>query len=311
MDFPKPIPVTLIAEKIKAKIIGDATLEAIGLNEVHQVRPGDITFSDIDKYFNKALNSAATIIILNRKAKCPPGKAILLCEDPFVAFDQLVREQRPFIPLTKAIDPSAEIDPTAIIEPNAVIGPHVRIGKHTHIQANAVIAEHTIIGDRVVIQAGAIIGTEAFYFKKTEEGYIRWRSGGRVVIGDQVEIGAGCTINKGVSGDTIIGEGTKMDCLVQIGHDVVVGKRCLIAAQTGISGNTVIGNDVVLYGQVGITQNIRIGDRAVVLARAGVSKDLEGGKTYFGAPASEARTAFRELAALRHLPEFLSNYYKG
>ncbi len=311
MDFPKPIPVTLIAEKIKAKIIGDATLEAIGLNEVHQVRPGDITFSDIDKYFNKALNSAATIIILNRKAKCPPGKAILLCEDPFVAFDQLVREQRPFIPLTQTIDPSAEIDPTAIIEPNAVIGPHVRIGKHTHIQANTVIAEHTIIGDRVVIQAGAIIGTEAFYFKKTEEGYLRWRSGGRVVIGDQVEIGAGCTINKGVSGDTIIGEGTKMDCLVQIGHDVVVGKRCLIAAQTGISGNTVIGNDVVLYGQVGITQNIRIGDRAVVLARAGVSKDLEGGKTYFGAPASEARTAFRELAALRHLPEFLSNYYKG
>lgn len=311
MDFPTPMRVTEIAEKINADLIGDDTLMVRGINEIHQVRKGDITFSDVEKYFKKALTSEATVIILNKKAACPPGKAILLCEDPFSAYDQLVREHRPFRPLTQAIHPTAEIAPTAIIEPHVTIGPHVRIGDHTHVQANVTIAEHTIIGRHVTIQSGAIIGTDAFYFKKTpEKGYTRWRSGGRVIIEDQVEIGAGCTINKGVSGDTLIGEGTKLDCQVQIGHDVVIGKRCLIAAQVGISGNAVIGDEVVLYGQVGIIQNVKIGDRAVVLAKSGISKDLEPGKTYFGAPAIEARAAFREMAALRHLPEFFANYYR-
>jgi UDP-3-O-[3-hydroxymyristoyl] glucosamine N-acyltransferase len=172
------------------------------------------------------------------------------------------------------------------------------------------IAEHTIIQDHVTIQSGSVIGTEAFYFKKTEAGYQKWRSGGRVVIEDHVDIGPGCTINKGVSGDTRIGEGTKIDSQVHIGHDVVIGKRCLLAAQVGVSGNTVLGDDVVLYGQVGIAQNLKIGNKVIVSAKSGVSKDLEGGKVYFGYPAAEARSKFKELAALRHLPEFLSNYYK-
>jgi UDP-3-O-[3-hydroxymyristoyl] glucosamine N-acyltransferase len=310
MDFPKPVPVTVIAEKINARLVGDSSIMVRGINEIHQVRPGDITFSDLEKYFKKALMSAASVVILNKEAECPPGKALLLCAEPFKAYDQLVRERRPFRPLTQDIDPTAEIDPTAVIEPNVSIGPHVKIGKHSYIQANVSIAEYTIIGDHVTIQSGAMIGTEAFYFKKTPQGYQRWRSGGRVIIGDQVDIGAACTVNKGVSGDTVIGTGTKLDCQVQIGHDVRIGERCLIAAQVGISGNTTIGNDVVLYGQVGITQNIHIGDGAVVLAQSGVNKDIEPGKTYFGSPAIEARAAFREVAALRHLPEFLSNFYR-
>lgn len=310
MDFPKPVPVTVIAEKINAKLVGDSSIMVNGINEIHQVRPGDITFSDLEKYFKKALTSAASVVILNKEAECPPGKALLLCAEPFNAYDQLIREHRPFRPLTQAIDPTAEVDPTAVIEPNVSIGPYVKIGKHSYIQANVSIAEYTIIGDHVTVQSGAMIGTEAFYFKKTPQGYQRWRSGGRVVIGDHVDIGAACTINKGVSGDTVIGEGTKLDCQVQIGHDVRIGKRCLIAAQVGISGNTTVGDDVVLYGQVGLTQNIHIGDGAVVLAQSGVNKDIEPGKTYFGSPAIEARAAFREIAALRHLPEFLSNYYR-
>jgi len=128
-----------------------------------------------------------------------------------------------------------------------------------------------------------------------------------VIIENQVDIGAGCTIAKGVSGDTIIGEGSKLDCQIHIGHGAVIGKNCLFAGQVGIGGKTVIEDNVVLYGQVGVAQAIRIGKGALVSAKAGVSKDLEGGKAYFGVPADEARTKYRELAALRQLPEFMKN----
>ena len=310
MKFQQPIPVTELAQQINAKIIGNEKLMATGINEIHQVEPGDITFVDVKKYFEKSLNSSASIIILNEKVKAPKGKALLLCDAPFDAYNSIVKAHRPFQPLSLSIHETAEIHPSAIIEPNVVIGAHVKIGAETYVQANATIAEHTEIGQRVVIQANAIIGTDAFYFKKTEEGYHPWRSGGRVIIEDDVQIGAGCTINKGVSGDTIIGEGSKLDCQVHVGHDVKVGKRCLFAAQVGIGGNTEIGDDVILYGQVGVSQNVKIGNKVLVSAKSGVSKSLEAGKTYFGYPANESRSAYKELAALRHLPEFFSNYYR-
>src|SRR5690606_30029363 len=151
-------------------------------------------------------------------------------------------------------------------------------------QAGAYIGNDTVIGDRVNIQAGALLGTDAFYFKKTDKQYSKWNSCGRVVIENDVEIGAGCTINKGVSGDTIIGAGSKLDSQVHIGHGAVIGKNCLFAAQVGVAGKTIIGSNVVLYGQVGIAQNLTIGDGAVLLAKSGVSKNLEGNKVYFGIP---------------------------
>ena len=310
MKFPNPIPVQEIAEKINAKIIGDAAAQATGINEIHHVVTGDITFVDVKKYFNKSLKSAATIIILNEKVEAPKGKTLLLCEDPFLAYDQIVQSYRPYSVLSEAISKDATIDPSTRIEPNVTIGPSVTIGKNCHIQSNVTIAEHTLIGDNVTIQAGAIIGTEAFYYKRTPSGYTKWRSGGRVVIEDHVDVGPGCTINKGVSSDTVIGEGTKMDAQVHIGHDAVIGKRCLLAGQVGVGGNTKVGDDVIMYGQVGVAQNLVIGDRVVILAKSGVSKNLEAGKTYFGYPAAEARSVYKELAALRHLPEFFSDYYK-
>ena len=305
MKFLQPIPIKKIAEKIGAEIIGNPDLVATGINEIHKVESGDITFVDVAKYFSKSLNSAASIIILNERTECPSGKALLLCEQPFEAYNNLVLEHRPPQYVYQNIADSAIIHPAAIIEPNAVIGPHVRIGKYSHIQANVVIAEHTIIGDHVTIQAGSVIGTDAFYFKRYPDHYKKWRSGGRVIIEDRVDIGACCTINKGVSGDTIIGEGTKIDCQVHIGHGVVVGKHCLFAAQVGIGGKTIIEDEVVLYGQVGVVQSIRIGKKAVVLAGAGVAKSLEGGKTYFGAPAVEARERYREIVAMKQLPELI------
>ena len=256
------------------------------------------------------MNSAASIIIINKVVECPPAKALLVHDDPFRVYDDLVKAHRPFEPIQKIQSDTAEIDPSAIIEAGAVIADNVSIGKNTYIRSNVVIAEHTIIGDNVTIDSGTIIGTDAFYFKRHPYGYEKWRSGGRVVIEDNVSIGANCTINKGVSGDTVIGAGSKLDCLVHIGHGVVIGKNCLLAGQVGVGGKTIIEDWVILYGQVGVAQKIRIGAKAVVLAKSGVSKSLAGSKTYFGIPAEEVRGKYKELAALRHLPKFFNDYYK-
>lgn len=318
MKFDKAIPVKALAKQIGATdIIGDDTLNALGINEIHHVKKGDITFSDVQKYFDKALKSHASIIILNEKVESVPGgKAVLVHPQPFEAYDSIVRAQRPFMPLSEAtragsinVADSAVVHESVILEPNVVIGNHVRIGVGSYIQANAVIHDFTIIGKNVQIGAGALIGTDAFYFKRNadiKEGdntvrYKKWRSGGRVVIEDGVDIGAGCTINKGVSSDTIIGSGTKIDAQVHIGHDVKIGKNCILAAQVGIGGNSIIEDEVVLYGQVGVAQNVRIGKNALVSAKSGVSKDLEGGKAYFGIPAQEAKDAYKDLANLRQL----------
>ncbi len=305
MKFPQAIPVTEIAQKIGADIVGSSQQMAHGINEIHKVQPGDITFSDVEKYFEKSLQSAASIIILNKVVPCPEGKTLLIVDNPFEAYDSLVREFRPMRSLTAMVADDAIVGEGTIIEPNVVIGHHVEIGKNCYIQAGVIIQDYAIIGDNVTIQSGTVIGSDAFYFKRTPSEYIRWRSGGRVIIHDNVEIGANCTINKGVSGDTIIGAGTKIDCMVHIGHGVVVGKSCLFAAQVGIGGKTVLEDEVVLFGQVGLAQNLHIGKKAIILAKSGVKNDLEGGRVYFGYPAKEAKTTFRELAALRQLPEFI------
>jgi UDP-3-O-[3-hydroxymyristoyl] glucosamine N-acyltransferase len=311
MQFPQPVSVRELATRYQAIVIGDDTLEATGINEIHKVQPGDIAFSDVKKYFEKTLKSPATVILLNEPAECPDGKAILVVDKPFDVYDAIVRAYRPYEPLTAAVSHKAKIHPTAILEPGVVVAAHVVIGAHSYIQANCYIGEYTEIGDHVSIGPGTILGSDAFYFKKEGDGsYRKWRSGGRVIIGDHVDIGAGCTINKGVSGDTIIGEGSKLDCQIHIGHGTVVGKNCLFAAQVGIGGKTVIEDGVVLYGQVGVVQAVRVGKGAIVLAGSGVSKSIEGGKTYFGAPAEEFREKYKELAALRMLPDMIRNKHK-
>jgi UDP-3-O-[3-hydroxymyristoyl] glucosamine N-acyltransferase len=303
MKFQKPIAVQQLAQKIGATaLLGNTEVMATGINEIHQVQLGDITFSDVRKYFDKALKSAASVIILNEVVDAvPEGKTVLVHPQPFEAYDSLVRENRPFRPLSSAVAESAMVHESVILEPNVVIGNHVKIGIGCYIQANVVIHDFTVIGKNCTIGAGSVIGTDAFYFKRNPEGYKKWRSGGRVVIEDNVEVGAACTINKGVSSDTTVGAGTKLDAQVHIGHDVVVGRNCLFAAQVGIGGNTVVEDEVILYGQVGVAQNVRIGKQAVVLAKSGVSKSLEGAQTYFGYPAQQVREAYRDLATLRLL----------
>jgi UDP-3-O-[3-hydroxymyristoyl] glucosamine N-acyltransferase len=310
MNFEKPIPVREIASWINAKLIGNDQLQLTGINEIHKLRSGDITFVDHPKYYDASLNSPASAIIVPAEMNCPEGKALLVVEKPFLAYCDIVERFRTNEPLTTQ-DSSQDIHPSVIIEPGAIIGQHVRIGKDSHIQSGVVIRPYSYIGERVLIQSGAIIGAQAFYFKKWPEQYQAWPGCGRVIIENDVSIGAGSTIAQGVSGDTIIGEGTKLDCQVMIGHGVVIGKHCILAAQVAIAGKTVIGNWCTIYGQVGIAQNMRIGDRVTIFAQSGVGQDLEDGKTYFGSPAYEARGKFKEMAALRNIAaNYISNHGK-
>jgi UDP-3-O-[3-hydroxymyristoyl] glucosamine N-acyltransferase len=190
--------------------------------------------------------------------------------------------------------------------PNTYIGNKVFIGKDCIIHPNVVILDHCIVGDQVVIQAGTIIGSDAFYYNKKTNREIHYKkmlSGGRVVIEHGVEIGAGCTIDRGVSGDTIVGAGTKIDNLVHIGHDTVIGKNCLFAAQVGIAGATAIGDNVILWGQVGVSKTLTIGDNAVVYAQSGVKDSIPGGKVYFGSPVEDAREKMKELVWIKRIPQ--------
>ena len=192
-----------------------------------------------------------------------------------------------------------------MIQPNCFIGHNVIIGDHCTIHSNVSIYDDAIIGNHVTIHSGTVLGANAFYYKNRPEGYDRLKSGGRVVIENHVDIGAGCTIDRGVTGDTIIGEGSKLDNLIQVGHDTVIGKKCLIASQVGIAGCVIIEDEVTLWGQVGTTSGITIGKKAVVQGQSGVTKSIEGGKTYWGTPIQEVRAKLKEMASIKQIPNIL------
>ena len=305
MKFPKPHTLKEIANLIGCDYVGQDNFEVLGMNEIHVVEAGDVVFVDHPKYYDKALESAATIILINKEVECPEGKALLISDEPFNDFNKLTRHFKPFQPSNTAIAPSAKIGDGTVIQPNCFIGNNVTIGKNCLIHSNVSIYDDTVIGDNVIIHAGTILGGSAFYYKKREEGFDQLLSGGRVVIKDNVHIGAACTIDKGVTGDTTIGEGSKLDNQIQVGHDTIIGKKCLIASQTGIAGCVVIEDEVTIWGQVGITSGITIGAKAIISAQSGVSKSLDGGKSYFGTPADDFRSKYKEMAAIRKIPEIL------
>ena len=305
MKFPSVYALKDIAEIIDSEYVGDDNFPVYGMNEIHVVEAGDIVFVDHPKYYDKALQSAATIVLINKKVDCPKGKALLISDDPFRDFNTLTRHFRPFQSSSTSISPSAKIGDGTVIQPNTFVGNNVTIGKNCLIHSNVAIYDNTVIGDNVIIHAGTVLGADAFYYKKRPEGFDQLLSGGRVVIHDNVGIGALCTIDKGVTGDTTIGEGTKIDNQVHLGHDTIVGKKCLIAAQTGIAGCVIIEDEVTIWGQVGMASGITIGAKAVLLAQSGVGKSLEGGKAYFGSPAEEARDKMKQLANIKRIPDIL------
>lgn len=306
MKFPSPVPLQWLAEFLQAQLKGNMNGMATGINEIHRVEKGDLVFVDHPKYYGKCLDSAASFIIINKDVEAPEGKALLIVEQPFEAYTRIVQHFYPFEPAAKSVSDSSVIGEHTQVFPNVFIGNHVTIGSNCIIYPHVSILDHCVIGNNVIIQSGTIIGSDAFYYntkKEREVWYKKMLSCGRVVIEDDVEIGAGCTIDRGVTHDTVIGRGTKMDNLIQVGHDTVIGKNCLFAAQVGIAGGTTIGDGVVLWGQVGVSKTLSIGDNAVVYAQSGIPHSLEGGKTYFGSPAEESKQKMKELVWIKRIPE--------
>ena len=303
MKFSQPQTLKDIANLIHCDFVGDAHFPVLGMNEIHVVTSGDIVFVDHPKYYDKALNSKATIILINKEVDCPKGKALLISDDPFRDFNKLTDYFKPFNAATISISETARIGKNTIIQPHCFIGHNVVIGDDCIIHSNVSIYDDTVIGNHVTIHAGTVLGANAFYYKKRPEGYDRLKSCGRVVIQDHVDIGANCTIDRGVTGDTTIKEGAKLDNQIQIGHDTVVGKKCLIASQVGIAGCVVIEDEVTIWGQVGCTSGVTLGTKSVFHAQSGISKSLEGNKTYWGTPAQDARSQMKEMANIKRIPE--------
>ncbi|EDM44562.1 UDP-3-O-[3-hydroxymyristoyl] glucosamine N-acyltransferase [unidentified eubacterium SCB49] len=299
-----------IAALINCDFVGDSNFPVLGANEIHVVTPGDIVFVDHPKYYDKALESAATIILINKEVDCPEGKALLISDDPFRDFNKITKHFNPFIAATAAIADTAVIGENTIIQPNVFIGNNVKIGKNCLIHPNVCIYDNAILGDNVTIHAGAVLGADAFYYKNRPEGFDKLVSCGNVLIEDNVDIGALCTIDKGVTASTTIGEGTKLDNQVHIGHDTVIGKRCLFAAQVVVAGCVNVGDFVTIWGQAAITSGVTIGEKAIISAQSGVSKSLEGHKSYFGSPADEFRKKYKEIASIRLIPEIMDKLDK-
>ena len=306
MKLKAPVDVKWIASFVQAKLIGDDTLQADGINEVHKITPGDISFVDIEKYYARTLSSEATVILINKEVECPTGKVLLVLDNPAAAYSKLVTHFCPFEPATKMISDTAIIGEGTIIQPNVFIGNNCSIGKNCIIHPGVVIYDRSYIGDNVIIHGNSVIGSDAFYFNKRENEslrYLKLESCGRTFIHDNVEIGANCAIDKGVSGDTIIGAGTKFDNYIHIGHGTIIGKNCLFAAQVGVAGKVTIGDNVLLYGQVGVSKDLVIEGNTVVLAKSGVGKSLPGGKVWFGIPVQDAKDKMEELVWVKRIPE--------
>lgn len=299
MTFEQPQTLRKIAEIIGARFIGDENFPVFGTNEIHMVREGDIVFVNHPKYYDKALNSNATIILIDKEVECPKGKALLVSDDPFRDFNKINTYFTKISNFKENID-DAIVGEGTFIHPSVVIGNGVRIGKNCHVFPNVVIGDRTEIGDNVVIQSGTIIGGDAFYYRKLNGNFDRLISVGNVLIENNVEIGNLCTIDRGVTASTIIGEGSILDNQIQIGHDTVIGKRCLIASQTGIAGCCIIEDEVTMWGQVGVASGLKIEKGTILLAQVGVNRNLEKG-TYFGPIAEDFRGYLKKEVKLRNL----------
>ncbi len=322
-----------IIELTGGKLLNSAPeVEISGVATLAEAAPGDASFLGNEKYFKDFLATKASVVLVPPGLpEYPENVAFIEVEDPSLAFNALVghfmKAANDFVPGIApgaVVAPDATLDPAkvrvsagAIIEagasvgngsdigPGCVIGKGATIGENCKFYANVVVRERCIVGNHVVIQPGAVIGSDGFGFLLNKETgrYETVDQVGIVVIGDHVDIGANTTIDRARFGRTIIGEGTKIDNLVQIGHNVVVGKHTVIVSQSGIAGSTQIGDYVTVAAQCGIAGHITVGDKAVMAARTGVMSSLEGGQIYWGAPASPFAEARKQFAAIRKLPE--------
>lgn len=299
MTFNQPQTLKSIANLINAEMVGDENFPVLGSNEIHRVKAGDIVFVNHPKYYDKALNSDATIILIDKKVDCPEGKALLISDDPFRDFNFINTHFTKIFNFTKELH-NVEVGEGTFIHPSAVLGNDVSIGKNCHIFPNVVIGDQTEIGDNVIIQSGTVLGGDAFYYRKLDGNFDKLISVGNVIIENNVEIGCNCTIDRGVTDSTIIGEGSVLDNQIQIGHDTVIGKKVLIASQVGIAGCCIVEDEVTVWGQVGMASGVRVEKGTVLLGKCGVNRDLKKG-TYFGLLGEEFRDYLKKEAKIKRL----------
>lgn len=312
MNFSTPVSIAEIASLTNARIVGDNRGDAKGINELNRVEIGDLAFVDHPKYYDKSINSNATFIIINKEVTVPAGKALLITENPFEAYCKIIDHYRPFTKTLHTINSNAIGEGTYIF-PTAFIGNNVTIGSNCIIHPHVTIMDHCTIGNNVVIQAGTVIGSDAFYYntkKEREVWYKKMPSGGTVIIEDDVEIGANCTIDRGVTHDTRLGKGTRFDNLIHVGHDTVFGKNCLVAANVVVAGCVTVEDGVTIWGGCIVNKTLTIGANAVLLGRTGVGGNLEGNKTYWGAPAQEASAVKREMIWVKRIPQLWEKVMK-
>jgi UDP-3-O-[3-hydroxymyristoyl] glucosamine N-acyltransferase len=308
---------------------GEFDLSLTGMAALDAAGPQDVSFLGNEKYYGQFLQTAAAAVIVPRgMTQGSPNTALIAVENPSLAFAVVVRHfaaaTRQFTPgihPSAVVDPSALLDPTKTrvqpgavimagakigdgsdIGPNVVIGEDVTLGKDCQIMANASIRERCVLGDRVILQPGAVIGSDGYGYEFSGGRHVKIDQVGIVEIADDVEIGANTTIDRARFGKTLIGEGTKIDNLVQVGHNVIIGKHCLIVSQVGISGSSHLGDYVTLAGQVGVAGHVTIGSKAIISARTGVTSSLDGDQVYAGKPAQPMREEMKQQAQLRRLP---------
>lgn len=309
MVFEQPISPNDILALIgnNVEFIGDKKSTITGINEIHGVEKGDITFVDHPKYYEKALKSEADFIILDKKPDDNNGKSLFITDDPFRDYVKIVKHFRKFIPQDTFVHPDTKIGEGTILQPGVFVGRNVSIGKNCIIHSNVSIYDFTTIGDNVIIHANSVIGGDAFYFKHRPDSWDKMETCGSTFIGNNVEIGALCTIDKGVSTETSLGDGCKLDNHIQIGHDTKIGKNVLIGAHTAIAGVVTIEDNCLIWARVSINKDLVIAKGTTILATSGVDKSTLPNQVLFGSPAIDYRKKWREMASMRMLPDILDD----
>lgn len=326
-----------IAALVQGEIVGDGSVEIARVAKIEEARSGDLTFLANPKYEKYLAGTKASAVLVSAKLNVGayrngPQPVFIKVSDPYFAFLVVLKKLTPVVdPFPVGIHPTAVVALSATLGKNVALGPHVVVGNNvvigdnTRISSGCVIGDQAVIGSdsffypnvtlyhqckvgsRVIIHAGVVIGSDGFGFAPKPDGtYEKIPQLGIVVIEDDVEIGSNCSIDRATLGETLIKRGVKLDNLIHIAHNVVIGEDTVIAAQVGISGSAKIGNNSIIAGQVGIVGHIEIAERTTILAQSGISKSLkEPGKTYFGTPVKEHRKAQRIEVATRSLPDLL------
>lgn len=323
-----PFTVADIARELQGEVRGDASTVLTGFAPADRAKVGDLTFAENETFFQRADTSAASAILVSGEFTSQ-RKAIIRVSNARVAFAQVLPLFFPEPTFAPGIHPSAIIAPSATVDPTAHIGPFCTVGEHSRIGARSILQAgnhvgpncqlgddvvlfpnvtlylRTQIGNRVRIHSGSVIGSDGFGYVLDRGAHFKIPQVGSVQIGDDVEIGANVTVDRGTLGPTVIGKGTKIDNLVQVAHNVVIGEHSLLVAQVGIAGSSKLGNYVVIGGQVGIAGHLKIGNQVSIAAKSGVMRDLKDGERAFGIPAVEDRMAKRQIIALHQLPDLL------